>query len=136
MNNQVEESDGSDIEGVEPAVGDFVVGGQGENVDPLDRAQEGGAEPEADFEFAALFDDNDDDEEFRGFQVHWVFNNFIVRALRRAYTLIAGATAQLPALISPLAFFMLIWGDDLWQHIANETNRCVHSGCCFDLHTL
>ena len=71
----------------------------------------------------ALFEsDSENEEEFEGFQEEWVQNNFSRRTTPR-FKLVEGATFQSPEEAEAHHYFELLWTDELWTKIVEETNR-------------
>lgn len=77
--------------------------------------------PEND-QYMRLLDDDSSDEEFEGFDGNWRRENFSAR-VRRPYTKVGGPVFQHPEEAGPLHYFDLLWGQDLWELLLQETNR-------------
>lgn len=103
------DSDGSDIE-----IGNF---------DGNDDFELREVNRNADEWLEAMFDsDSDNDMEFEGFQGDWTQNNFTSRLPSR-FKLIGGATVQHPEEAEAHHYYELLWCDDLWKKLVDETNR-------------
>ena len=77
----------------------------------------------------AMFDsDSDNDMVFKGFQEDWTQNNFASR-LPSHFKLIGGATVQHPEEAEAHHYYELLWCDDLWKKLVNETNRYAEQEC-------
>ena len=101
------DSSQSDIETPEPLQ-------QGvDDQDPLTRAQ---AEP--------LFEDDFDEDEPD--VLEWQHENLTPKNANTVCDLAQGAKKRFNPDTPLLDFFSVIWGDDIWQMIVDETNRCVY----------
>ena len=81
--------------------------------DPLDRAPEWN-----------MWDTDDDEEEddFRGFQVDWRTDSYEPRNMKR-FSRTPGVKQHIPVNASPLEVFSKIFTEELWDLLVTETNR-------------
>ena len=69
-----------------------------------------------------LFSEEPNDEvQFEGFQNEWVTENFQAR-LRSRYKKIGGATVMHPECATAGHYFSLVWTDDIWERLVEQTN--------------
>ena len=113
------DSDGSDID-----IGNF-----DENDNANDDFELREVNRNADEWLEAMFDsDSDNDMEIEGFQEDWTQNNFVSRLPSR-FKLIGGATVQHPEEAEAHHYYELLWCDDLWKKLVDETNRYAEQEC-------
>ena len=116
-------SDGSDID-VSDGEYDQESSSSGEIMDPIDRGM-----VEDDMLMYSIFDSDDDDEDFEGFDIDWQVcgaqsgdGNGSTGPIPR-YKLNPGSQTMHPPEARAVDYFSFFYDDEMWNHLVNETNR-------------
>ena len=108
-----EVSEGSDLD--ENSTNDFIANPDFEPLEPIDR----------DLWMRNMFlDDEDEEDDFAGFETEWRTNNYYPNP-RRRFNHTPGVKVKIPADATWMEVFQHIFTDELWSHLVTETK---HSG--------
>ncbi|XP_052818115.1 piggyBac transposable element-derived protein 4-like [Mya arenaria] len=119
MNRTLDLSDGSDIE-VDSDADDVNL--LGTNLEDVDRDRNNNETLNDDIWLRFFDDDQDYQDDFEGFQNDWVTEMFSPR-LPNGYTKRGGPAELHPEEARPAHYFDLLWGQDFWDILVEETNR-------------